>query len=308
MHLLIPGALPPSSVAQELIPQVQQYCPALVQRLNTMKASVQTLQPEHTGCTVYEAVQLLHQGYAPVANANLGAGLAPQLAGIKAPAETVWLAELCAISVGREGASFAHPSSFTITAAESDALFDAVAELWANSTISVLPLNARQWRVWLKPEVSTRSITPAAIAEMHLADWWPQEDSLRDWRRLINEIQMVWHEHPVNLARAERGEVPINSLWLFGGAPGWSPSVNSITQTTTVYEGLHTPYLQGDWAGWIAALPALAEHLSALNPAEPITLTGQQRSVTLTAAQRRWWQTLWPARSQKWNLWWNLQN
>ncbi|CAN1517945.1 hypothetical protein MCERE10_01777 [Burkholderiaceae bacterium] len=304
MHLLIPGALPLSNVAKDLLPQVEQHCPALVERLKTLVATVQELAPEHTGCTPFEAIRLQQLGYTPPAGANLGTGLAALHAGVKNPSETVWLAELSAISVGREGATIAHPASFEITTDEADALFDAVSGLWADRAISALPLNNRQWRIWLDPSASTRSLTPAAMAEMRLSDWWPQEDSLREWRRLLNEIQMVWHDHPVNLARAERGEMPINSLWLFGGAQGWS-STQALSAT---YEGLHTPYLQGDWAAWIAALPALSEHLGTLERNTSLTLTGQQRAVVLTPARKRWWHALLAPRPQLWNTWWNLPN
>lgn len=362
MHLLIPGALPPSNIAKDLIAQVEQHCPLLVERLKTLVATVQELKPEDTGCTPFEAVKLQQLGYAPPPGANLGTGLAALHAGVKNTAETVWLAELSAISVGREGATIAHPASFEVTPEEADALFDAVSGLWTDRAISALPINARQWRIWLAPSASTRSLTPAAMAEMRLTDWWPQEDSLREWRRLLNEIQMVWHDHPVNIARAERGEVPINSLWLFGGAQGWSPkqvavqptlqaqartrSVGSTqaasgpqTRTQTfhqtqlqkqtpsriytpsavqpvtnehvpspVYEGLHTPYLQGDWAAWIAALPALSEYLSTLDRNTSLTLTGQQRCVVLTPAPKRWWHFVLAPRPQPWNTWWNLPN
>lgn len=304
MHLLIPGALPLSNVAKDLLPQVEQHCPALVERLKTLVATVQELAPEHTGCTPFEAIRLQQLGYTPPAGANLGTGLAALHAGVKNPSETVWLAELSAISVGREGATIAHPASFEITTDEADALFDAVSGLWADRAISALPLNNRQWRIWLDPSASARSLTPAAMAEMRLSDWWPQEDSLREWRRLLNEIQMVWHDHPVNLARAERGEMPINSLWLFGGAQGWS-STQALSAT---YEGLHTPYLQGDWAAWIAALPALSEHLGTLERNTSLTLTGQQRAVVLTPARKRWWHALLAPRPQLWNTWWNLPN
>ena len=304
MHLLIPGALPLSNVAKDLLPQVEQHCPALVERLKTLVATVQELAPEHTGCTPFEAIRLQQLGYTPPAGANLGTGLAALHAGVKNPSETVWLAELSAISVGREGATIAHPASFEITTDEADALFDAVSGLWADRAISALPLNNRQWRIWLDPSASTRSLTPAAMAEMRLSDWWPQEDSLREWRRLLNEIQMVWHDHPVNLARAERGEMPINSLWLFGGAQGWS-STQALNAT---YDGLHTPYLQGDWAAWIAALPALSEHLGTLERNTSLTLTGQQRAVVLTPARKRWWHALLAPRPQLWNTWWNLPN
>jgi len=314
---LIPGALPPSSIAKDLIAQVEQHCPALVGRLKALVATVQELAPEHTGCTPLEAVRLQQLGYIPQAGTNLGAGLAALHAGVKNPSETVWLAELSAISVGREGATIAHPASFDVTTDEADALFDAVSGLWADRAISALPLSARQWRVWLEPNASTRSLTPAAMAELRLSDWWPQEDSLREWRRLLNEIQMVWHEHPVNLARAERGEVPINSLWLFGGAQGWSPTQVAVQPTQTpagslasalTYDGLHTPYLQGDWAAWIAALPALSAHLGALDPNTTLLLTGQQRCVILTPARKRWWHAFIAPRPQPWNTWWNLPN
>jgi hypothetical protein len=150
----------------------------------------------------------------------------------------------------------------------------------------------------------------------------------------LNEIQMVWHEHPVNIARAERGEVPINSLWLFGGAKGWSPGHSAVPtdadpenqtraqkealasnqpqaaalSSALIYDGLHTPYLQGDWAAWITALPALSEHLSTLERDTSLTLTGQQRAVVLTPARRRWWHFVLAPRPQPWNTWWNLPN
>ena len=36
-------------------------------------------------------------------------------------------------------------------------------------------------------------------------------------RRLMNELQMLFHTHPVNRAREEAGKPLINSLWLWGG-------------------------------------------------------------------------------------------
>jgi hypothetical protein len=41
-------------------------------------------------------------------------------------------------------------------------------------------------------------------------------DALR-WHGVLNEIQMLLFEHPVNEARETRGELPINSVWLWGG-------------------------------------------------------------------------------------------
>ena len=38
-------------------------------------------------------------------------------------------------------------------------------------------------------------------------------------RRLGAEFEMWLHEHPVNLARQVRGELPVSGLWLWGGGP-----------------------------------------------------------------------------------------
>ena len=37
------------------------------------------------------------------------------------------------------------------------------------------------------------------------------------WINRVNELQMLLHSHPVNRARAARGRVAVNSLWLWGG-------------------------------------------------------------------------------------------
>ena len=37
------------------------------------------------------------------------------------------------------------------------------------------------------------------------------------WHRFLNEVQMLFHDHPVNRAREACGQPMINSLWLWGG-------------------------------------------------------------------------------------------
>lgn len=45
----------------------------------------------------------------------------------------------------------------------------------------------------------------------------PTGPEARDWHRFLNEVQMLFHDHPVNRARESRGLPSINSLWLWGG-------------------------------------------------------------------------------------------
>jgi len=52
-------------------------------------------------------------------------------------------------------------------------------------------------------------------------DWWMPRDtselgSAKLWRKLQNEIQMLWHIDPVNAKRAQHGLPSVNSLWISG--------------------------------------------------------------------------------------------
>jgi len=53
------------------------------------------------------------------------------------------------------------------------------------------------------------------------------------WRRVLNEIQMALHEHPVNLERESRGLPAFNSVWLWGGGRAPGAGVTSYTSVWT---------------------------------------------------------------------------
>lgn len=44
----------------------------------------------------------------------------------------------------------------------------------------------------------------------------PDGDLGRRWRRLMNEAQVILHNHEVNARRAAQGKLPVNTLWFWG--------------------------------------------------------------------------------------------
>ncbi len=50
-----------------------------------------------------------------------------------------------------------------------------------------------------------------------LSQHLPEGAEGRRWRILLNDIQVLLHQHPANLQRRARGLAPVNSLWLWGG-------------------------------------------------------------------------------------------
>lgn len=64
----------------------------------------------------------------------------------------------------------------------------------------------------------------------------PQGPDGRRWRVLLNEVQVLLHQHPVNTDRRARGLPPVNSLWLWGG--GTLPSRVTTTLAGVIGEDL----------------------------------------------------------------------
>jgi len=58
----------------------------------------------------------------------------------------------------------------------------------------------------------------AAVANGRVPDeFTPVGDSARTYHQLQGELQMLLHEHDVNLRRVEAGLPPVSALWLWGG-------------------------------------------------------------------------------------------
>lgn len=73
-------------------------------------------------------------------------------------------------------------------------------------------------RWYLRTKGAPRIVThsPAAVAGRTLEPFLPQGEDARDWRRLINEAQVLLHNHPLNAAREAAGRPTANSLWPWG--------------------------------------------------------------------------------------------
>jgi len=91
---------------------------------------------------------------------------------------------------------------------------------------------------------------------------------------LLNEVQMVLHEHPVNEAREARGEPALNSVWLWGAgrAPlGAQADWQSITADEPIALGLaraariRSHGLPASAEAWLERSPEEGRHLVVLD-------------------------------------------
>src|SRR5690606_20678364 len=210
--------------------------------------------------------------------------------------QPVWLTELVHVSPSRDGAALLPASELAITPDQSVALFESVQTLFSEAGFELAPSGTRHWRITLPAGYAPTSASPALVSITSVNDWWPQDMAARPWRRLVNEVQMLWFDHPVNQARYQQGLVPINSLWLFGGARADQLAFATLQQNTQVYSDLQEFGVKRDWGGWLAALGQLETRVFApLAGGSPpnLVLIGSDRIVELSSGTlSRWTQWL----------------
>jgi len=311
MQIILPGALPDPTLARALQTHIQTAAPTLQRwraRGRTHRSSVNTAQ---TGCTAYEQWQLMQRGFTPEAQQNLSAGLGALLAdtatdaaakasGVAAPAsdEPVWLAELVHIALASDGAALIPARHLEISTAHSQALLASAQPHCAGSGFALQPHSDTHWRVIPAEPLAFASTplhcaSPALVAKSSIHDWWPQQPQARTWRQLFNTLQMHWLDHPVNQARAALGLVPINGLWLFGGARPAQLHVKP-DDTMQVYDNLYDPCARQDWGAWLTALAELERTVFAplARAPERLILIGEAEILDVRpAAGWQFWRT-----------------
>ena len=114
-----------------------------------------------------------------------------------------------------------HPDQIPLTATESAALLaEAKSLLQDEFKADVIAADPQHW--FITParfaSLATHSVDQAHGRNI---DWWLPRDTVeagtaRAWRKLQNEIQMLWHISPINEARHANGQPAINSIWISG--------------------------------------------------------------------------------------------
>jgi hypothetical protein len=110
---------------------------------------------------------------------------------------------------------------------EARSLVAALAETFAAEGMELRVGDAQHWQLRLPAYVELPAFPePEEALGADLFEQLPRGGEGRRWRALINEAQVVLHNHPVNRARASQGLPPVNSVWLWGpGAlPDWVES------------------------------------------------------------------------------------
>ena len=129
--------------------------------------------------------------------------------------------------------------------------------------MAIHPMRPDRWYARLPAAPDLVTVAPSRARGASVEPNLPGGADARRFRALVNEAQMLLHEHPVNAAREARGEPPANSLWLWGGGTiaRSQPTFRQVLTDDPLARGLAQAAgiaaapLPGDAAAWLAHAP-----------------------------------------------------
>ena len=267
-------------------------------------ADVTALDPELTWSPPHEQALAAALGLQVADGCVPLAGLAAARAGLPADGRVWARVTPTHWQLGTEQITLHDPEELALDEASSRALFEAARLLFEEEGF--------EWRwvsptLWLVSHASLQGLPCASLDRVsgrNVDLWLAADPRARLVRRLQNEVQMLWHAHPLNAEREAQGLPVVNSFWLDGCGPVPAAEVLARAASVRLDQRLRRPALQGDAEAWLEALSALDAEViqpamaAAAGGAEVhITLCGERTSFTLRPqAPRGVWQRL----SQAW--------
>ena len=98
---------------------------------------------------------------------------------------------------------------------EAQTLVEAFNAHFAVEGISLHVASASRWYLLSERALSLELLGMDECLGRDIKHFMPRGDDALWWRRILNEAQMLFFEHPVNLQREQQQQLSINGLWLF---------------------------------------------------------------------------------------------
>ena len=278
-EILLPFGLPPSAMAPDLLRNL--HAPALSTLL--AKAAAPKMRPfdPFALCLPHELWLAQRQGLIRGDNGQNSPPLAAsrmQSLGMSAEPGTWFLLHPVHIHIARDHLVLTDRRRLPLIDAESRAFFDTALAVFENAGKTLRYGSPDTWFVRADDWANLQTASPDAACGHNIDIWMPKGEGERAWRKLQNEVQMEWHENPVNNAREARRDPSVNSLWLWGasnessaGTASPLPSFDSAQgvqtmlasaqpEVLTVLDNLSETALAEEWGGWLESMQQLDQH------------------------------------------------
>lgn len=235
MHLVlvIPGLLARSDRSARL-----PHLPALARLIANAGAPLR--EPEGLSALLARQYGIARQSDWPLASLRLAA------LGVD-PGDAYWLAaDPVTLVAGRDDVRPACTAT-DLAQPDADRLIDTLNRHFAADGLLYVAPRPDAW--FVRAPASVQMVTHAldAAAGRALRMLLPEGPDAARWRRWLSEIQMLFHEHPVNVAREHTGAASVNSVWFSGGGTLPAPAASGVRIRTWANGGIAS--MLANWAG-----------------------------------------------------------
>ena len=104
-----------------------------------------------------------------------------------------------------------------LSSAECEALLKPLKPLFGDEGFPISAPVPSRWYLCLPADTHLPAFAaPSAVLNDDLFAHLPEGAAGQRWRRLLNEAQIILHNHPVNAARTRAGKLPANTVWFWG--------------------------------------------------------------------------------------------
>ena len=104
-----------------------------------------------------------------------------------------------------------------LSAADADALLRPLKPVFGDAGFPISAPCPQRWYLMLPREARLPELAdPHQALGAPMDEYLPAGERGRRWRHLLNEAQVILHNHPLNAERAAAGKLPVNSLWFWG--------------------------------------------------------------------------------------------
>lgn len=201
------------------------------------------------------------------------AGALTLLAAGQSPGDAFWLrADPVHLEVGAHGATLTPSTALRIVPEESEILLAALNRHFSGD-FAWIAAHAQRWCVGATAALALDAEVPAEATrdETGVAGGRAAPPKAQ---ALLAEVQMLLHGHAVNEARARRGALTVNSVWLWGAGPlplraagPWQSVLadDPVAAGLAKLAGLRCAALPPHAEGWLAQAPSTGRHLVVLD-------------------------------------------
>jgi hypothetical protein len=210
-----------------------------------------------------EAVQCQVFGFGSVPEADLPLAALTRLAdGGEVDEAWWWRADPVHFHADLQGVILVDARNLAIEPDEAHALAAAFNQTFADDGLHLDALRPDRWYLRLSAEPAVKTHALATAAGRDIRTLLPYGPAKAQWHKLLTEVQMLFHTHPVNRAREAANQPLINGIWLWGG--GYYPT--DIATLVQEHSGIESPPQPSN-----DAQPVAAPSISSLYANDPLS-------------------------------------